>query len=417
MSGARIKAAAALVVALCAPLWASQPGASRPAIQAGAAILMDAQTGTVLFEKASHQRRAVASTTKIMTALLALEAGGLDQPVTMSRSAAQVSGSSLHLREGETVRMDDLLTALLLGSANDAAVAIAEHMAGSVEAFADEMNARARELGARDTHFVNPHGLHEPDHYSSAYDLALITRAAMEYPRFRELVQAKTAEIGLYGGAEGRRSIANHNKLLWRSQFVDGVKTGYVKESGPCLVASATRDSWQLIAVLLDSPEAYEEALCLLDYGFSTYRRRAYARDGDALGRVRVRGSIRRTVPAVCEETLAAVAGPGLADDAPRLEVTLKDLRAPVARGDVVGEARLVARGRVLARSPLVAGEPAARSMLIIISVWAARVLVFLLLMVLLARTYAKAVKAHRCRGAGVSPEGGGPDPRRPGPG
>jgi len=414
MSRARAKAAVALLMALSAPLWASQPSASPPSLQASAAVLIDAQTGAVLFCKASDQPRPVASTTKIMTALLALELGRLDDPVTISARAAQVSGSSLHLQPGDVVLMEDLLAALLVESANDAAIAIAEHLAGSVEAFARDMNLRASQLGAAHTHFVNPHGLHDPEHYGSAYDLALVTCEAMKHPRFRQLVGAKTAEITLPEAADGRRKLVNHNKVLWRSQFADGVKTGYVNESGPCLVASATRDGWQLIAVLLDSPEVYEECLRLLDYGFSSYRRRAYARSGDALGRVRVRGSIKRSLPALCQETLATVAGPGLPDEPAHLEVTLKTLRAPVSRGDPAGEARLIAHRRTLACSPLIAGESASRSTFIIVSLWVVRALLLLLLMALLARTYAKALKAHRCCGAGLSPQGDRPDPRRP---
>ncbi len=417
MRRARTKLGAAFLGALCAVLWCPRPVGAAPAIEAKGAVLMDAGTGTVLFGKEMHQPRPMASTTKIMTALVALEADRLDDTVTISTRAVQVSGSSLHLKEGDVVEMDELLAALLLESANDAAVAIAEHLGGTVEAFADEMNQRARQLGCKHTHFVNPHGLHDPEHYASACDLAVITRKAMEYSRFRELVRGKSAEIALPGTTDGPRTLVNHNRLLWRESSVDGVKTGYVKESGRCLVASATRGGWQLIVVVLDSPDPYEEGLRLLDYGFSGYGREVYARAGDALGRVRVRGSLRRSVPAICERTLAIVSGLGVPSVPARLEVKLKSLTAPVSRGDVAGEARLTGGGRTLARSALVAGESAPRSTLAIALIWVMRAGVLALLIVLLARTYGKAVKGHRGGGGGIPPEGGRAGPRRPRPG
>jgi D-alanyl-D-alanine carboxypeptidase (penicillin-binding protein 5/6) len=409
-------AALTLILALgAAPrlhlLAAGQHAASRetarpPRVEAGAAVVMDTRTGTVLFGKQVHQRRPIASTTKIMTALLALEADRLDESVTISPRAAKAPGSSLHLQPGDVKRMDDLLAALLLKSANDAAVAIAEHLEGSVAEFSRQMNLRARQLGATDTKFHNPHGLYHPEHYSSAHDLSLMTREAMKDPYFRRLVNAKSVTIRDQRGPDGRLRLVNHNKLLWRDPSVDGVKTGYVRQSGHCLVASATRDGWQLIAVVLDSPDTYAEAQRLLDYGFATYRSKVYARAGDAVGQVRVKGSIKRHTSAVCPQTLSAVTGPGL-PSAPRLEVSLHAVRAPVTEGDPVGEARLLAGDdRTLAHSALLAGESVSRSTFLIALMWILRVLVILLLATLLAKTYAKTVKAHRRRWAGLPPEG-----------
>jgi D-alanyl-D-alanine carboxypeptidase (penicillin-binding protein 5/6) len=359
---------------------------------------MDAETGTVLLAKQMHQSRPVASTTKIMTALLALENGDLDDSVVAGPAALEVTGSALYLKPGDVMRMDDLLTALLLKSANDAAVVIAEHISGSVPAFANRMNERARELGATHTHFVNPHGLHHPDHCSSAHDLALITREALEHPRFRELVGSRRAEILFPRGPARARTLRNHNKLLQRAAFVDGVKTGYVKESGHCLVASATEDDWQLIAVVLDSPDTYAEALRLLEYGFAGFHRQVFAQPGDALGRAPVRDGTKRTVPAICQDTLIALAGPDLPHQ-PKLEVTLLGpLSAPIAQGDNVGQVRLVAGSDVLAQAPLLAGEAVPRAVLRIIAVWSLRGLFVLLLALLLVRHYAKAVQAHRGR-------------------
>jgi D-alanyl-D-alanine carboxypeptidase (penicillin-binding protein 5/6) len=232
-----------------------------------------------------------------------------------------------------------------------------------------------------------------------------MTREAMKHPRFRRLVDAKSVKILDPRGPDGVQKLVNHNKLLWRDPSADGVKTGYVRQSGHCLVASATRDDWQLIAVVLDSPDTYADAQRLLDYGFSTYHRKVYARAGDAVGQVQVRGSIKRSIAAMCPETLSAVTGPGL-PSTPRLKVSLRAVRAPVTQGDPVGEARLMVGGRTLAQSALLAGESVSRSTFLIALTWILRVLVALLLATLLARTYAKTVKAHRYRRAGLPPEG-----------
>jgi D-alanyl-D-alanine carboxypeptidase (penicillin-binding protein 5/6) len=386
--------APATVLWLCAavPLAWSQPAS----VDASAAVLIDAATRTVLFHKAMHERRFVASTTKIATALVALESADLDEPVTVSARAGEVTPSSLDLRPGEVLTMDDLLAALLLNSANDAAVAIAEHVAGGVPAFAQLMNQRAHELGAIDTNFVNPHGLHDPSHYSSAYDLGLITQEALKHPRFRELVASKAADISR-SAADGPQRIFNHNKLLWRADFVDGVKTGYVRQSGQCLVASATKDGWQLIAVLLDSPDLYEEALGLLRYGFTTYRQKVYARRGDALGRAPVRRGRLGRVAAVCEHPLTTVLGPDLPSEG-RLEVSLKPLSAPVKAGDDAGEARLITGDQLVARSRLFAAQDVPKSRLVVAAVWTLRAILLAVLAALLVRTYAKALKGHRRR-------------------
>lgn len=372
--------------------------AEPPTVEAAAAVLMDAETGTVLLGHQMHDSRPVASTTKVMTALLALENCDLDDSVVVGPAALEVTGSALYLQPGDAMRADDLLTAVLLKSANDAAVVLAEHISGSVPSFADRMNERARELGATDTHFVNPHGLHHPDHYSSAYDLALITREALKHPRFAELVATRRARILLPSDPSGARTLRNHNKLLQRAAFVDGVKTGYVKESGHCLVASATEDGRQLIAVVLDSPDTYAESLRLLEYGLASFNRQVFAQPGDALGRAPVRDGIRPTVPAICQDALVAVTGSDLPHE-PKLEVTLLGpLPAPIAQGDTVGQVRLVAGSNILAEAPLLAGEAVPRAVLRIIAVWSLRGLVILLLLLLLVRHYAKAVQARRSR-------------------
>lgn len=246
-----------------------------PEVQASAAILLEADSGRILFGQNEHARRAPASTTKIMTGLLILERGRLRESVVVSASAARTGGHSLGLRRGQRITLGDLLSAALIMSANDAAVAAAEHLAGSEGAFVALMNARARELGMRDTHFANPHGLDAPDHYSSAYDLALLTRFALQDPRFAQLVQERAAAISL-GGANGRRVrrrlVRTHNRLLGTFEGADGVKTGYTDQAGRCLVASAVRQEQRLIAVLLNDSHRWVDAAQLLEFGFGTLR-------------------------------------------------------------------------------------------------------------------------------------------------
>jgi len=391
------------------------PAAQPPAVSASTAVLMDAATGTVLYDKAMHQRRAMASTTKIMTALVTLESADLKDLVPVGEDAMKVESPGLDFKPGERLALDDLLTALMLKSSNAAAIAIADYLAGGVPAFAQKMNERARALDLKDTHFANPHGLSAPEHYSSAYDLAVITRVAMDFGRFRALVAEKMAEISR-PDVNTKETVTNHNKLLWRADYVDGVKTGWVRESGHCLVASATRNGWQLIAVVLDSGDTYSDALALLDYGFATYRQHVFAQRGDAVGRVRVRFGSPGSVSAIAQQSLAQMTGPGL-PPAGKLEVTTKRLTAPIVQGSTVGEARVLVNGKPIATSRLVAGEPVKRSPLVVAGEWAARMAGLLAVAVVGIRTGAKLVKVRRRRRRGVAPQSGRADPSGPSPG
>ncbi|MDE2179337.1 MAG: D-alanyl-D-alanine carboxypeptidase [candidate division NC10 bacterium] len=242
-------------------------------LSAASALLMDADTGAILFARHPMERRSPASTTKIMTALLILEEGRLDDKVVISERAAAVTGTGLGLRRGQRVSLRDLLWAILLKSANDAALAAAEHVGGSEERFVDMMNAKAASLGMQGTHFANPHGLDDPDHYSTAHDLAILTRQALHSPTFARMVQTREASLAILTGRNGsrvkRRVIRTHNQLLGQFFGADGVKTGYTERAGRCLVASATRGDHQLIAVLLNDTRRWAEAAALLEYGFA----------------------------------------------------------------------------------------------------------------------------------------------------
>lgn len=255
---------------------AEQPGAAglfgAPGVgvstSAEAHLLMEASSGAVLARKNADTRLPMASTTKIMTALVAIRSLPLDTRVTVTEEAVGVEGSSVYLVKGEVLTLEELLYAMLLESANDAAAAIAVAVSGSVAAFADKMNQQAAALGLENTHFVNPHGLDDEQHYTTAYELAVITRAALSDPVFRTIVSTKQKVIPLHGD-EGVRLLLNHNKLLRLYDGCVGVKTGFTKRTGRCLVSAAERDGVTLIAVTLGCPDDWHDHASLLDYGFS----------------------------------------------------------------------------------------------------------------------------------------------------
>ncbi len=239
-------------------------------VNARGAVLIEADSGDVIFRQNENARLPMASTTKIMTALVALESLPPDTPVKITASSVGVEGSSIYLVEGEVLTLEQLLYALMLESANDAAAAIAVAVSGSVEAFAQRMNQKAAELGLTDTHFVNPHGLDHKEHYTTAYELALIARAALENQAFRAICATERKTIPLHG-TEGVRLLLNHNKLLDSYEGCIGVKTGFTKKTGRCLVSAAERDGVTLIAVTLGAPDDWRDHTAMLDYGFGLY--------------------------------------------------------------------------------------------------------------------------------------------------
>lgn len=248
----------------CAVARAHQP----PSIRAAAAVLMDFQSGKMLFSKNLYTVRPPASTTKIMTAVLAIEKGKLEDFIWVGPRAAGKRGSSMHLSRGERRTLEELLYGLLLPSGNDAAVAIAEHIAGSEWQFARMMTEKARQIGLKNTGFQNASGLPAYGHYTTAYDLAVLTRYALKNPVFARIVGTKTKTVP--GPGKGRtRRLKNNNRLLWNYKYATGVKTGYTRNAGSCLVASATKNGATLIAVILRSTNRYPEAEKLFEYGFS----------------------------------------------------------------------------------------------------------------------------------------------------
>ena len=253
------------------------------AVSAKRAYVLDAVSGRVLFERNPDEQSLIASTTKIMTALIVCEQCNVLDRMRIPKEAVGIEGSSMYLREGEVLTLQELLYGLMLSSGNDAAVALAIYCGGTVEGFAQLMNDKARLLGLNNTHFENPNGLDSPGHYSTARDLAVLAAYAMENPIFAKTVSAKTVKAG-------ERYLVNHNKLLWRLNGADGVKTGYTQAAGRILVSSATRQGRRIIAVTIDDPWDWQDHTALLEEGFSRYGVQRIVNKGDCLGTVEVLG-------------------------------------------------------------------------------------------------------------------------------
>lgn len=329
------------------------PAAAEPSVSAACAVVMDADSGQIVWAKNADTRHAMASTTKIMTALVALRSAELDRSLEVSPEAAGIEGSSVYLYPGEKLTLEELLYAMLLESANDAAAAVAIALSGSVEAFANEMNVCAAELGLTDTHFTNPHGLWDEDHYTTAAELAHIARAAMTYPAFRTMVSTYRKTIPL-NQTEGVRLLINHNKLLKLSSDVIGVKTGYTRKSGRCLVSAAERNGVTLIAVTLDAPDDWRDHLQMLDYGFSRLTHYSFGAAGELCYTLPVVGgepgylTVFNTAPLAV--TLDADAPP------PKLRIELPHmLYAPVEADTALGQICCISEGKVVAQVPLAA--------------------------------------------------------------
>ena len=242
-----------------------------PPLSAESAVLIAAEDSSVLASKNAHRRMGMASTTKILTALVALEHLELDQSIKIPKEAVGIEGSSVYLVEGEELTVRELLCALMLASANDAAVALAIAASGSVDGFVTQMNDYAKRLGLKNTHLSNPHGLNDKEHYTTAYELALIAKAALENETIREIASTYKTTVR-YCGKEGGRVLVNHNKMLKLYRGAIGLKTGFTKATGRCLVSAAERDGLTLIAVTLNAPDDWKDHAALLDLGFNNYR-------------------------------------------------------------------------------------------------------------------------------------------------
>jgi D-alanyl-D-alanine carboxypeptidase (penicillin-binding protein 5/6) len=330
--------------------------AAPPDSTAKAAILIDSASGRVLYEKNIHQKLPMASTTKIMTAITALEYGRLDDIVTIAPEASGIEGSSIWLSPGERHTLEDLLYGLMLRSGNDAAAAIALHIGGSIEGFTDMMNKLAWKIGARNSNFTNPHGLHDDNHYTTAYDLALITAYGLRNPDLATIVSTKYRTIP-WEGHEWDRAMKNKNKLLWNFEGANGVKTGYTKKAGRCFVGSAKRDDLQLIAVVLNCGPMFEESANLLKFGFENYKNCVIYRKDELIGTIPVAKGKQDSVPLIVDKGYSIA----LKEEERiqiREEIFLPEsLPAPVAAGEAVGSIKIYFANQLVGKIPILTGQ------------------------------------------------------------
>lgn len=353
-----------LGVVLAAPAKAPVQGAELQT-EAASAILMDAKSGQILFEKEANKELAPASVTKLMTMLVAadaIEAGRvkLTDKVTASENACSLGGSQIYLEPGETFSLEEMLISIAVGSANDACVAVAEHISGTHEAFVNEMNKKAKDLGCKNTHFANAYGLPAEGHYTSAYDLALMGRAALEYPLVKKLTAIKEYDL-----RDGKFKLWNTNKLLWWYQGADGFKTGWTNEAKYCLASTVERDGLRLIAVVMGVPEVrghFAESMKIYNYGFAKYAHKEFAPATQKQGVVQVRKGTENEVVAVTEQALGVTVEKGK-DKNIWVETKLNpDVEAPIQQGQKLGEVLLYRDNELLNQVNLVAEKPIAKA-------------------------------------------------------
>lgn len=338
--------AVCIATALLCPM-ASADASVPPELSAVSAILVDGESGRVLFEKNAHEERAIASITKLMTALVAAESTRtLDEEVVIRPEWTGIEGSSIYLKAGEKVSLETLLYGLLLNSGNDAAIAVAGHCAGDVDAFVERMNERAAELGMEHTHFSNPNGLSEEGHYSTAYDMALLARACCKNEIVSKITATKSITLGT-------RTFTNHNKLLWRYEGCTGMKTGYTELSGRTLVSSAQRDGQTLIAVTLYAPNDWSDHTALFDYGFKMFSRQTLCTEGQVIARTFVQGSLVPFVNATAAET---VSFPLAVGEKVKVQVVMNEqVEAPVKGGTVLGKLLFYLENKLIGEVNLIA--------------------------------------------------------------
>lgn len=315
-------------------------------VSARSAILYEPSTDAILFEKNIHERRAIASTTKIMTAVVVLENADLSEIVTVPASCAGIEGTSMYLKEGERIPVSDLLYGMLLQSGNDAANTLAYHVGeGNISRFVEMMNETAERIGLSDTHFKNPSGLPDDEHYSTAFDMAKLAKYALAVDGFSEIVSTKKKNVA-------GRELVNHNKLLGVYNGANGFKTGYTRVAGRCLVSGAFRDNMQLIAVTLSAPDDWNDHKKLFDFGFSNF---AILRDSADTGRkfeISVVGGKKSFVSASLAGEVSLLHKKS--EEIERVVYLPRFVYAPISRGDVVGRVEYYKNGECVEASSLI---------------------------------------------------------------
>ena len=336
------KVAAVLLTAcfVCPVCYAAED----PTVSAASAILVDASTGRVLYEKDAYSKRLIASTTKLMTALVAVESTPDLQRVITVQPEYQAEGSSMYLAVGEEITLEELLYGLLLHSGNDAALAIAGGCAGDVETVVDWMNQWAGEIGMTNTHFANPNGLDDEEHYSTAWDMTLLAREVLGNDVLREMVSTKSIHTA-------GRDLTNHNKLLWRYEGCGGMKTGYTMAAGRTLVSCATRNGQTLICVTLDDPNDWEDHAALFDYGFQNWCLHPLTHSGKVVRALPVTGSLLPQVDVITDGDVSYPLG---ADERVTATISLPErVAAPVKGGTIAGKITFTLSERVIGETYL----------------------------------------------------------------
>ncbi len=355
-----------LVIGLC--IGAVPCQAEELASQAKAAILIEAKTRDVLFTKSEHERMYPASTTKIMTMILIFEALNegslqLDEMIHTSAYAASMGGSQVYLEENEVLPLSDMLKAIAVSSANDCCVAVAEHIAGSSEAFVDMMNKKASELGLKDTHFVNCTGLHDENHYTSAYDLAMMAAYLVEIGQDQLFDLTSLYDAYIREDTDQKFWLVNTNKALNPSQGIDGLKTGFTKEAGYCLVLTGQRDGLRMIAVVLNEEDPKvrnAEATALLESGLAQYTTTTLYRAGDVVTEMGVKHGRVSSVPVISAEDIQ-VPYPKTETYEPDYAIEIDRDEAPLYTGEVVGYLKLMNEEATVARYPLIVNQDVER--------------------------------------------------------
>ncbi len=311
-----------------------------PQVTATAAIVIEASTGHVLYERNPDQRMFPASTTKMMTLITALEGNNLDEIVTVGPGAYNAEGSTLWLDVGEKIPLGDLLYGMMLISGNDGAIAIAEHCGGNVPDFAARMTQRAHDLGAVNTNFTNANGLPDPNHYTTARDLAIMAKHGFSLEHFEEICSAKEVSFGWIHDAT--KLLRNENQMLWLYRGCNGIKTGYTDAAGRCLVTSAKQNGVQLIAVVLDSLYIWNDSIFLLDYGFGRVSSQTLIQPGEVVKTLPITSGRRKSMQV---KTAGEIIMPVFAGDDNAYEIVYdlpESLTAPITSGETIGKIRVV---------------------------------------------------------------------------
>ena len=337
---------------LCIILILSPTAVADINISGATGILMDADTGAVLWGYNEHEKRAPASITKLVTVLLAVEHANMDDEVIISDTAVDTKGSIVWLRAGEMQTLENLIYACMLNSGNDAARAIAEHVGGSLDEFVEMMNSKAQELGAYNTHFKNPNGLPDEEHYSTAYDIAIITREVMSKPVLVEILGTKNRE---WKGRDWDSQLANLNDMLWRYEGTIGGKTGATTEAGQCLANIAERNGLKLIGVVLGSASRdrlWTDMTTVLNYGFDNFHKIDLVREGEEILQVKFSN---KNLQVLASDSIKYLVSKDVGK-IPVQRIQINDIKMPIAKGDKIGVLGFEDNGMIVGEVELVAG-------------------------------------------------------------